>query len=838
MKRINGTELMSDFNFTSKYAKYDSSKKRRELWEETIDRMLNMHFEFYSNKSDEVKAEIKVAFDMVKDKKVLASQRAMQFGGDPVLKKNMRIYNCSTSHIDRLRFFAEAFYLLLCGAGVGYSVQHRHIERLPRLIDVEELTHDKKSFVVPDSIEGWCDAAHALISSFFQGNEHSGIRYEFDYSQVRPEGAPLSHGGKAPGPEGLKAALKKIRKILLQRVEHGLLKLRPIDAYDITCHLSDAVLSGGVRRSASICLFDIDDEDMIKAKTGNWHKDNPQRARSNNSAVIIKGSISRERFHMMIDTIRQFGEPGFIFVDHRDYVYNPCAEIGMCPVAVYRPTDKERIEKLPEKYKEYCKTSKGFKGPLVENYTHELLDEREKFERYGFRYESGWQTCNLTEINCKAIESVEDYKKAVKAATIIGTCQAGFVDPGYLLKETQDIIERESLLGVSMTGVQDSPDVILNAEVQNEMAKYAIEVNKDFAKKLGINTAARITCVKPAGNSSVLLECASGIHPHHARRYFRRMQVNKNDNVLEHFSSLNPHAIEHCSWSSNGTDDIITFPIDVGARANTYEKLKAVEFLDHVRLTQENWVSTGTAKPNSTQGLFHNVSNTVKVRDTEWGDVADYLYDHQFSFSGISLLSNSGDKVYQQAPMETCWFESDLIKMFGEAKVKRAKMLHNKLVKKFSATSVQEVRYKIVSLCRLNGSYMRKYDWIKENCQPLIDEDTGDIVEPKYEFESRCDNEYVIACAIYNDIKKHFKDMLGDDLPTNINSVMDLIASVKDEEKWNNLVKKFKKVDYSTLEEEDDNTDLAGEVACAGGQCEVSFDIPDEEKEKELASQT
>ena len=830
-------EIMSDFNFVSKYASYDKTKQRRELWEETIDRMRNMHLDKYQNKGEDVLSEITNAFSDVKEKRILGSQRAMQFAGPAIVKKNMRIYNCATTHIDRLRAFGESFYMLLCGCGIGYSVQQRHVSRLPKLIDLNQLTYTRKPYVVPDSIEGWCDVADAVISSFFEGNEHSGVRYDVDYSLIRPKGAPLSHGGKAPGPEGLIKAIGNIRKVFLARIENGRRKFRSIDVYDVICHLSDAVLSGGVRRSASICLFDMEDELMLGAKTGNWFAENPQRARSNNSVVVIKGTITREKFHMMVETIRQFGEPGFIFLDHPDFLYNPCVEIGMCPIAIYRPTDKDRIAKLPEKYQEYCKTSKGFKGPLVERYTLDILNEREKFERYGFKYVSGWQTCNLTEVNGKAIHSKEDFERAVRSAAIVGTCQAGYANHGYLEQASQHIIEREALLGVSMTGVQDSPEFTLNEELQQEMAKTITDVNRWFAPLIGVNIAARTTCVKPAGNSSVLLECASGIHPHHARRFFRRIQVNKQDNVLTHFRETNEGMIEESVWSANKSDDVITFPIDVGAKANVKADLSAKAFLDHVLLTQSNWVYYGVSRPESTEMLMHNVSNTVNVRDSEWGEVADYLFDHQQTFSGISLLPSSGDKVYNQAPMEVCIFDKDLIDLYGDKNVKHAKRLYNSILKKLHVANIQEVRYKFVSLAKLNGSYTRKFEWVLENCKPLIDDD-GEMMEDKYEFEARCSNEYITTLAIYRDIKKSIKLENQDNRLATINSSLDLIASAKDEERWNKLVKSFKKVDYSTMIEEEDVTDLTGEAACAGGACEISFEVGDKAKKKKKESTT
>jgi len=726
------------------------------------------------------------------------------------------MYNCSTTHIDRIRAFAESFYMLLCGTGVGYSIQHRHIDKLPKLIDVEFLTYDTTIWIVPDTIEGWCDAVDIMISSFFEGNEHTGVHYEFDYSKIRPEGAPLSHGGKAPGPKGLASAIVKIREVFLSRVQSGYQKLRSLDCYDILCHLSDAVLSGGVRRSASLSLFDIDDELMLKAKTGNWSDKNPQRARSNNSVAIPRGKVSRDKFHLIIDNIKQYGEPGFIFLEHLDYCFNPCAEIQMCPTAIYKPTDKTKIQKLPDKYKHYLKRSKGFKSPLVQNYTHELIDERERFERYGFNYVSGWSVCNLTEINGKKINTKKDFKEAVWAATVIGTLQVGYTNHGYLKEESKHIIEREALLGVSITGMQDSPAITLNADIQKEMAEYAVEVNREFSARLDVNVASRVTTVKPSGNAAVLLGCASGIHPHHAKRFFRRIQVNKLDNVLTHFYETNPHMVENCCWSTNNTDDIITFPIEIENGAVVKSAVNAIEFLEMVRLTQKNWVGNGISRPESLEGGSHNVSNTVLIKDNEWDTVADYLFENQNGFSGISLLPCSGDKIYEQAPMEICFSRKSLVEQYGIANVETSEKIHDNIIHRLPTTSVQGVRDKIISMEGIYEDYLRKYKWIEKNCTPYIDENRVPT-ETKYEFESRCEYEYFVTLAIYRDIKTN---IIGLEC---LNTILDLISSVKDDEKWDALVNKCKKVDYSTLVEEEDNTEISHEVACGGGACELDF---------------
>ena len=274
--------------------------------------------------------------------------------------------------------------------------------------------------------------------------------------------------------------------------------------------------------------------------------------------------------------------------------------------------------------------------------------------------ETGWQTCNLTEINGGAIDSVDDFRAAVKAATIIGTLQAGYTYFNYLTEASRNIIRRESLLGVSVTGWMDNPELLLNPDLQREMAQYAIDVNTEYAERIGINPAARVTCTKPAGTTSIVFGTGSGIHPHHARRYFRRVRVNKNEAPAQYFKMHNPHMVEPSV--SKEEDDIITFCVQVPETAILKKDLGAVEFLKIVKKTYENWVIPGTANPDSSPGLRHNVSNTVTIKADEWDEVAQYIYDNRDCFSGISMLADFGDKAYMQAPMEKVESEEDIDK--------------------------------------------------------------------------------------------------------------------------------------------------------------------------------
>ena len=333
-------EALQDYTYVSKYARYDKTKKRRETWDEAVDRVEGMHLRKYPQAEE----QIRWAFDKVREKRVLGSQRALQFGGAPIEKVNARLYNCSVSFCDRLRFFQEAFWMLLCGSGVGFSVQKHHVVKLPAFAARNE-NNDPRSahivHVVEDSIEGWADALGVLLSSYFVDAVEErfvhlrGKVVKFDFSLIRKVGSPLSSsGGKAPGPEPLKKALEKIRELLDRCMAAGQTHLRPIDAYDVLMHASDAVLSGGVRRSATICVFSPDDEEMIKAKTGNWFYENPQRARSNNSVLLLRGETTWEQFEKLMQSVQQFGEPGFVWADSTEFIVNPCCEIGFYPVDV------------------------------------------------------------------------------------------------------------------------------------------------------------------------------------------------------------------------------------------------------------------------------------------------------------------------------------------------------------------------------------------------------------------------------------------------------------------------------------------------------------------------
>ncbi len=728
---MSALQELQNYTFVSKYARWIPEKNRRETWKEAVERVKNMMHTMYADKN--ISEDINWAYDMMYKKKVLGSQRGLQFGGEPILKRHAKIYNCTSSYCDRLRFFQECFWLLLCGSGTGFSVQKHHVAKLPTLEhDVEDGEGTK--YVIEDSIEGWADALGVLLSSYFSKPIEEFKMYKntyviFDYSNIRAKGSDLSSGvGKAPGFEPLANGLEKIRTLLDRCIANGQKKLRPIDAYDIIMHSSDAVLSGGVRRSASLALFSADDEEMAKAKTGNWYIDNPQRARSNNSALLLKDGTTFEQFQTLMESVKEFGEPGFIWSDSTEMTFNPCVEVGMWPV------DEESGK-------------------------------------------SGWQGCNLSTINCSSIEDENDFYDRCKAAAIIGTLQAGFTKLNYLGDISCRIFERESLLGVSLTGIMEKHDLVLSEKVLKAGAKVAVETNKEMAKKIGINQAARVTCLKPEGTSSSMLGTSSGIHPHHAKRYIRHVQANILEAPYQHFKNYNPQACEKSSWSANNTDEVIKFPIEVPDGAKLKNQLPAVDMLCIVKDTQKNWVYSGKNKNLCTQDyLSHNVSNTVTVKPDEWDEVTKYIYDNRKYFAGISLIPQSGDKDYPQAPFTTVYTSREIVKEYGDAALWCSGLIE-------------------LGLNAFDNNLWAACDYV------TLNQAHKDHHESKLMFVTKMKN---FAGKYFNgDVKR-------------------LTYCMKDVYNWKiycDLYETYKKVDYTQLLESEDNTAGIEEVSCAGGAC-------------------
>ncbi len=642
--------MLAEYVFKSKYARYNAEAGRRETWSEAVKRTAQMHRSRFPHEA----AQIDQVEGALERREILPSMRGLQFAGAGVTRKNMRLYNCTSSYCDRPRFFAEALWLLLAGSGVGFSVQRHHTDKLPPI----SAPMSSAPYTVADSIEGWADATHALISAYMSGAP----RPLFDFSQVRPAGSPLSVGGTAPGPEPLRLALEGIEQVL--RGAEGR-RLRPIEAFDCAMYLADCTRTAGTRRSATIAIFDADDEEMINAKTApEWYITHPHRARANISAVITPDT-PRERYSELFRAARTYGEPGLVYLDSTEWAVNPCVEILMCPTHIKHH------------------------GEQVERYTVELLDpaRRAEWEAQGYSFESGWSACNLSTVNVAAARDAAHLAELARLAARLGTYQASYTDTGYLGATSRAIIEREALLGVSLCGMAARPDLTLDAETLEAAARAAVQENADTAARIGTRQASRVTCVKPEGTASLVLGTSSGIHPAHARRYLRRVQASERESVFQAYRATNPLAVEKSAW---GSDYAAVFACE--GEGTTRDELTALDLLARARVALSAWVKPGTARPQRLVGACHNVSLTVSVQPDEWEAVEADLWEHRASYRGVSLLGASGDYDYPQAPFQAIYTDEEIDAM-NPTPERRATMIEARALWELIKRSAQPVDY-------------------------------------------------------------------------------------------------------------------------------------------------
>lgn len=573
-------KLLSDIVAFRTYAKFLSHLGRRESLEETINRNMQMHLQTFPKLSRDI---IK-AYQRVHELKVMPSMRGLQFSGDAILKNHARQYNCSFSPINDVKTFSEAMFLLLSGVGFGYSVQKIHINNLPKIQQPKE----EGTYIIHDSIQGWAESVNVLMEAYFFGK----IKPQYDYSKIRAKGSYLvTTGAKAPGPEPLKKMLELVEDKLKLAVGR---KLKAIEAHDIVCIISDAVLAGGIRRAALISLFDRDDEDMLKSKHGDWWNTAPWRARANNSAILPRDQVTKEEFDYIFKMCQDSGagEPGFSWTNNPDWGFNPCHEIALNPN----------------------------------------------------------QFCNLTTINQTGITSERDFLNRVYAAALIGTLQSSYTDFSYLRPVWKETTEKEALLGVSFTGIADTKNII-NADLLKKGAGLVLEVNEKYARKLGINLAARTTAIKPEGTSSCVLGSSSGIHARHSAHYIRRIRMNADDALAVYLQNAIPELVEIDVTSSNGV--VVSIPQESPENAIVRENETAMSLLNRSLYYSRNWVNPGHRHGDNK----HNVSVTISVKENEWIDLRESMWENKNLYSGISLLPYDGGN-YKQAPFEECTKET------------------------------------------------------------------------------------------------------------------------------------------------------------------------------------
>jgi ribonucleoside-diphosphate reductase alpha chain len=548
---------------------------------ENWNELVTRNKKMHIKKYPNLRNEIDEAYTYVYEKKILPSMRSMQFAGKPIEVAPNRVYNCAYLPIDHISAFSECMFLLLGGTGVGYSVQRHHIDKLPEI--QKPNSKRNRRYLIGDSIEGWSDSVKILMHSYFKG----GSQIKFDFSDIRPKGSRLvTSGGKAPGPQPLKECLLKIRGVLDEKESGD--KLEPIEVHDIVCYIADAVLAGGIRRAALISLFSADDEEMLAAKTGNWWEANPQRGRANNSVVLMRHLITKEFFMDIWERVRESGsgEPGFYFSNDKDWGTNPCCEIALRP----------------------------------------------------------YQFCNLTEINASDLDSQDEYDSRARAASFIGTLQAGYTDFHYLRDIWRKTTEKDALVGVSMTGIASGKVIGLDMK---KAARIVKAENKRVAEIIGIKPAARTTCVKPAGTTSLALGTSSGVHAWHNSHYIRRMRVGKGEAIYTHLQIYHPELVEDEFFRPHDTA-VISVPQKAPMGSITRDEM-SIELLERVKDVSASWVKAGHSRGQNT----HNVSATITVREDMWGEVAEWMWENKNYYNGLSVLPFS-EHTYKQPPFEDC----------------------------------------------------------------------------------------------------------------------------------------------------------------------------------------
>lgn len=762
---------LSEYVYQSKYSLFREDLGRKETWEESVDRIRDMHLTHLAQVAPQAltnewfMSQFEEAIQYYKDKKFVGSQRNLQFGGDPVLKSSAKSYNCSYSHCDRLEVFRETEWLLLSGCGCGLSVEQAHVDKLPELLRQEELNPESEVYIVADSIEGWSDAIHRLLEYYFVRGSRKPV---FDYSEIRPKGARIAGRFVAPGPDGLRISLDKIRLLLKSAVAAGQIRLTPLQCTDIIAHLADSVLSGGVRRSALMILFSPEDTEMVNSKSGDWFTENPQRARFNMSAALNRGQVDRKLYESLFHAMRTSGDPGLYWRDEFGIGCNPCCEIGFSPVDEYGNT--------------------------------------------------GWQVCNLASINGLACTSEEEFYKICRCASTLATVQATYMNFAYLSQATTNIIKSDPLIGVSIGGIMNNPQVLTNPDILTVGAMQVRQQNSKCAQILGINPASRTTCVKPDGTVSLLLGMTSGIHGAYAKRYLRSVEANVEEPNLKAYQEVNPKAVQPNIFKPT-TDRKIFFPIEESEDTLLRSELSGVNLLEYVKLVQQSWVVPGMV--DTTSPIKNNVSNTVDVPNDQWDVVRDWVWDNQQYIAGVSFLSTYGDMDLPQAPMCRVYSAEEILREYGVGSMFASGLVVD-TIEVFgdlwkACESAQGRGEQLFVTDHDIDEYIRKHS--VEGESPCLDrEHVRQTLDKKL-------IDKVDALAAKRDIVRRIEKFARNYYRGDMYQAVNVLKSVNNLHLFEVLKKTYKPVDWKSVDfsgKQYTNADELGAQSCVGGACEIS----------------
>ena len=588
------TELPTNYQqfiHLSRYARWNEEKGRRETWEETVSRYFDFfvaHIQHLAPDTAHVTINVRNELEKaVLNLDIMPSMRALMSAGKALERDHVAGFNCSYLAVDTPRAFDETLYILMCGTGVGFSVERQYVNKLPDL--PEELFDTDTMIRVADSKIGWAKAYKELISLLYSGQIP-----QWDISNVRPHGARLkTFGGRASGPAPLEDLFRFTINIFKDAIAKGHRKLVSIDCHDLMCKVAEVVVVGGVRRSALISLSNLSDERMRNAKSGAWWEDNQQRALSNNSVAYT-------------DT----ADMGAFMKEWLSLYESKSGERGIF--------NRQASEKQAAK--------NGRREPYSDfgtNPCSEIILRNKQF-------------CNLTEVVVRENDTLETLRTKVKLATILGTFQATLTNFRYLSRSWHNNTKEEALLGVSFTGILDNKKMANGSIKLDQLKRVAVEENKKWANKLGISPAAAITCVKPSGTVSQLVDSASGIHTRHSPYYLRTIRADKKDPLAQ--LMVDQGVYHEDDTTKPDHTYVFYFPIKAPKNAITRENLTALEHLKLWKHYQDNWCE-------------HKPSVTVSVRENEWLEVGAWVYENFDDVSGISFLPYV-DHSYQQAPYQ------------------------------------------------------------------------------------------------------------------------------------------------------------------------------------------